>query len=984
MRTHAAQRPAARPGRPSRRLRRPALLIAALATICFTVGVAPMVEAQYNTPYGTRFGKNKVTYEAFDFWKYSAPHFDVYYYPEEEQHLDEVVAFAEDAYRIVSEKMNHELSERTPIIFYQTAQEFQQTHVLPFFLPEAVAAFAEPSQNRLVLPVDAPPEELHKLLIHEITHIFEFDYFFGSRLGSALRAQPPGWVMEGFAEHTSDNLTSLDEMMLRDVVLADEIPTLVQMTYNRGFFIDYVLGDVVWDYIEEEYGPEGVRIFLAEIRRDLGQDIERDLERAFNVTPQQFNRDFREYLRGRYLTNFLERQEAPDFADNVMAGIPLKERPFAFSPVVSPDGSQFAAISVDQKALNVDVFTFDLETGRRLENLTGGLHNKYESLIGQGVTVGFEAGNDLSWSPDGNTIALFGRTPPTRTLYLIDARDGDVIKEFRTGLDQALSPSIGPDGRVIFGAHRNGVRDIYLYDPETDDLSNLTQDELYDYAPVWSPDGRSIVFASHVLGHKKLFRIDLARPQQRVQLTFGLSNDTQPSFSEDGSELFFVSDRTGEHNIYGMELADGSVRRYTNILHGAFFPQQVPGDSGRRLLFSSYSDQQYELYTMDLQEAFETFSAESEALPDERVAELERRREEIASVELDEGNKTQSAGGGWHISNVQIAGGFTSQGTILSNTAIQFSDMFGNQQVTAILGSVESQRNYSAIYENQKRRLNWGAMATSQRSFFFTFDPINREIDREAFFELDGGEIFADYPLGRDWRMEFSVGYYRREFGLDALLETTTGGVTTLQQRFSDGTFMPIGVGFVGDKARFKEWGPFAGRRVNLGFEVAPGIGDLNFYEATADFREYAQVTANSLFALRVWGGAAFGDDPGVFFFGGLNQLRGFDFLQFSGSRAVFTNLEYRFPVIWEARLGDFAIRHIRGTLFFDVGAAWFEDQDFTPWEDGRLQDARASFGLGISFNLGPLPLNWYLAQKTDLDSLIGDPTIEFYIGPTF
>ena len=96
------------------------LTLALLATAFVAVGIAPEAHAQFNnTPYSTYFGQNKVTYESFDFWKYSAPHFDVYYYPEEEQHLDEVVAFAEAAYDKISRVMNHQLSERMPIIFYQ-------------------------------------------------------------------------------------------------------------------------------------------------------------------------------------------------------------------------------------------------------------------------------------------------------------------------------------------------------------------------------------------------------------------------------------------------------------------------------------------------------------------------------------------------------------------------------------------------------------------------------------------------------------------------------------------------------------------------------------------------------------------------------------------------------------------------------------------------------------------------------------------------
>lgn len=955
-------------------------------TILVALGFAPEAEAQFNnTPYSSYFGQNKVTYESFDFWKYSAPHFDVYYYPEEEQHLDEVVAYAEAAYEKISRVMNHQLSQRMPIIFYQTHQDFQQTHVLPFFLPEGVAAFAEPTQNRLVLPVDDPPDQLHLLMVHEVAHLFEFDYFFGNRLSSALRAQPPGWVMEGFAEYMSDNLTTLDEMMLRDIVLSDDIPTLIQMSYVDSFFTSYVLGEVVWHYIEEEYGLEGVRIFLSEVRRDLGQDIERDLERAFNITPNEFNTDFREWLRERYLPDVLDRSEAPDFARHVMAGIPFEDRQPAFSPVVSPDGREFAALTVNRKTLQVDIYRFDRGTGNVLKNLTGGLHGDFEYIVGQGVTVGFQAGNDIDYSPDGSMIAFFGRTPPTRTLFVVDADSGRLREKFKTELDQAMSPNIGPDGRVVFAAHENGVRDIYLFDPATETLSNLTQDDFYDYAPVWSPDGQSIVFASHVLGHKKLFRIDLSRPQQRVQLTFGLYDDTQPSFSQDGSRVLFVSDRTGESNLYGLELATETVYRYTNILHGAFFPHDV---GNGQLLFSNYSDGMYDLYEMEIPEPYETFVAVDEAVEDEVIDRIEAEAAELAEVELTDQNKTQSAGGGWHISNIQIAGGYSVGsfgGTVLAQTFIEFQNLMGTQSLTAILGSVESQRNYTAVYRNQSNRWNWGALLTSQRSYFFTVD-FNGGLDRNSVFELDGGEVFADYPFSRDWRSEFKLGYYRREYLPSTFFLTSSGGEPV---RFSDvfysGNYLVTGVKLIGDKARFKEYGPYAGRRVSIGVDVAPpGVGNVNFYDITGDIRQYVQVTKDSQLAVRLWGAASLGDNPSVFYVGGLNQLRGYDYLRFAGNRAWLANVEYRFPLIWEARAGDFALRHIRGLIFMDMGATWFKGQEFKFIEDGRLQTPVASFGAGFGVNMVGLPLWFFWAQRTDFKDFYGGPDFQFYIGPLF
>jgi Tol biopolymer transport system component len=946
------------------------------------------LEAQIqNTPYGTRFGQNKVTYDNFNFWVYKGPHFDIYYYPEEEAQLDEVVAFSEAAYDRVSSIMGHELSKRTPIIFYQTHSEFQQQHIIPQYLPEGVAAFAEPTVNRLVLPVDDPPDELLKLLTHEITHIFEYDYFYGGQVGRALRISPPGWVMEGLAEFMADDLTTLDEMMLRDITLADSIPTLVQMSYNRGFFVDYVLGQVVWNFIADQFGIEGVRIFLGEVRRDLGQDIERDIERAFNLTPSEFDDQFRDWLRDQYLPNVLQRDEADDFGLNVFGRFEEVDRPLAFSPALSPDGTKIAAISVDRKKLTLDIMTFDVTTGELIKNLTGG-GKGYEYIIGQGLTVGTKSGRDVTWSPDGRYIAFFGRTGPTRTLFVLDSTSGDVVyKRKLENLDQGMSPDIGPDGRLVFAAHADGVRDIYIWDPDDDSLLNVTQDDVYDYAPEWSPDGRSIVFVSHILGHKKLFMVDLTRPQDRIQLTYGQYNEKQPSFSADGSTLYYSSDRGGVFNIYAMDLNTGEVKRYTDMLHGAFFPLELPGN---QLLFSGYGDGSYELYTMELSESIEeTFLATDDALSDERIAEIEADMQEAMTVELDQSNVSQSPSKGWHISNLNLAGGYASGpgNNVLAAISVEVSDLLGNHRILGVFGSYRSQRNLYGAYFNQKRRLNWGVSGTSQRLYYFSFAPIGQEqeIQADVFYSLDGGEVFASYPLSQDIRIELSAGFYDQFYQGGGFWKTTSGQFV-FDIAYPSGQFVPLGASLIIDKARFQIFGPFTGRRIRIGFRASPGFSDqLQFNDLQIDWREYIQVTERNVFAIRAWVATSWGEDPTVFFMGGLNQLRGYYWLEFAGNKAWFTNFEFRFPLIDEARGGDVAIRDIRGVAFLDVGGSWFNIQEnFKLWEDGAFKDAVASFGGGVYFSFFGLPLNFYLSQKTDFDSLIEGLKFDFYIGPTF
>src|SRR6478672_8100780 len=141
--------------------------------VLFVVGLSGYASAQ--TPFVPYFGKNNIHYDRFDWHIYTTDHFEIYYYPEVEKHLERVASYAESAYQHVSAELKHDLAKRTPLIIFKTASEFQQQHVSGEELPEGVLAFAEPEQNRMVLPIDMPSDQLYQLITHELTHIFEFD-----------------------------------------------------------------------------------------------------------------------------------------------------------------------------------------------------------------------------------------------------------------------------------------------------------------------------------------------------------------------------------------------------------------------------------------------------------------------------------------------------------------------------------------------------------------------------------------------------------------------------------------------------------------------------------------------------------------------------------------------------------------------------------------------------------------------------------------
>ncbi|HET6373957.1 MAG TPA: hypothetical protein VFG76_11665, partial [Candidatus Polarisedimenticolia bacterium] len=241
------------------------------------------------------FGKNKVRYLDFDWKVYRAPHFDVYYYPEEEVFLERLVSYMESSYLYLSKTLDHEPKFRIPLIYYKTHGEFEQTNITLEFIQEFVGAFAEPLEKRMVLPIDQPPDKLSKLVTHELTHIFEYSILFQDSAGRAIRGNPPGWLMEGLASYLAKDEETLDVMVIRDAVVNGLLPPITQV---RGVtYLTYRYGHAAFDFIEQEFGTEGIRTFLSEYRKLLlTSNIEKAIKESFGMEAEEFDRKFKRYL----------------------------------------------------------------------------------------------------------------------------------------------------------------------------------------------------------------------------------------------------------------------------------------------------------------------------------------------------------------------------------------------------------------------------------------------------------------------------------------------------------------------------------------------------------------------------------------------------------------------------------------------------------------------------------------------------------------
>jgi WD40-like Beta Propeller Repeat len=989
-------------------------VMAALAFVAYAVPVAAQ------TPYIPYFGKNQIRYDKFEWFHYETDHFIIYYYPEIEPHLERMAGYAESAYQQISSELKHDLAHKVPLILFQTSSEFQQQNVIPGAAQEGVGAFAEPIRQRIVMPMDEPPDLLYRLILHELTHQFDYDII----PATLVRRSTPLWVHEGLADYMTGAWRPLDLMAVRDAAVADIVPKMSKLEgYSDvgGARMIYNLGHAIFEFIEAKWGKEGLRQYLFSLRKSVIGGGEDAYEEAFKITADEFDTEFEKYLKDRFKP-FRDKERPADYGRNLMPN--PEKTPFrgAYTVEPSPSGDLLAIFSGNARDREGDILLISAHDGSVVRNLTKGFDQSlgFEYIVtpgGRWVTVPW-----FSWSSTGDRLAYFVRTEKSRTLIVQNVLTGKVDERFDARLvDDPESPDFSPDGRKIaFAALQNGTGDIFIGDLQTKEITNITKDAFADSAPTWAPDGQSIVYIARVSGNEKLFRVDVATGQ-KTQLTFGTHDDASAQFLDENTLVFpsTATDpaqpidpdvaRNGQiYNVWTLNLKNGELRQYTDAVSGNLYTTVLKdGTSSPRIGIVTYYKGEYELHSLDNRDPIVTAASSDFGAPGPIIDFQAPLSHTIVADNKAKKGKFEKM---FMDGRPPVALGVTSGGDIFGGTAVTFSDVLGDQQFSIFAASVSQYRTLSMSYLNLAHRFNYALQGYSQTQFFYGnlegvfYDPsFSGVIDRDlsiATRTVRGGTAFGIWPFNRYRRVELSASFqqYTENFNDPSLQAYSEQYQVDNYGRplLNSGTFIPLGVTFVQETTVFREFGPLSGSTVRAGYEVAPKIaGSLSRQTTDVDARYYKKLGATGLLALRARGFKSWGDAPNFMYFGGNSEMRGYDYLQFVGDTTAFFNAELRFPLI-EAMLTPIGVLGgIRGVLFTNMGGGHFEGQQFKWWTnsnelytpinsfiftgitqtpvygtpvvvDGfRLVDARASYGVGLeTFALGfPIHFDW--AWKT-------------------
>ncbi|HOL33455.1 MAG TPA: hypothetical protein PK015_02900 [Candidatus Syntrophosphaera thermopropionivorans] len=978
------------------------------------------------------FGQNKVNAKIEEWSTIQTMHFDIYF-PQGEDEFGKLAALmAEESYYYLKEQLKFPITSRIPIIFYRSKAAFQNTNIIYPLLTEEVSGFTESLHNRVVIPFDGSYANLEELLIHELTHAYlnALERAKEESLASLYSSYIPFWFSEGLPEYFSTlGKKDYNNMFILDMVINDKLPYIE----NTSGYYAYRLGESFLTFIAETYGPDKLMEYFFALRSTSGIDY---------ATKKIFGLDFKE-LESRWRFQ-LKREFLPLIETHDLPSLSLEQRTnskrdgsyFNLMPRFSPQGDKYVYFST---------------AGARYSIWMGGLHglSAPERIIKGEVSGKMEEfyyfRSSLSWFPDNTRIAFSAKTSDGDCIYIVNTSKKKIVQTIKLkDFDAIYELDVAPDGKsIVFAGQKNMQCDLYLYNLETKELQQLTDDYYNDLQPRFAPDGNSIVFASErsqkepefpnrLFSHlnQNIFHLNLNNGIC-TQLTLETKDCGYPSLDASGTKLYFVSSIDGVSNLFMLNLTSAQKAKVTNVLAGVYSADISP--NGKQIVLSNYFQDAWNIYFTEIQTEnlsfIDYYPPQFVKLKNDLLETVDLSRlnyygkrpqrpymQKDPLIESAHSNEEMGSSDSLRMyrnlsyddkpitietipeikpyktkfSLDTLWGGlaYSSYAGTVGYLELSLSDIMGNHGIGISLSAAGKLKDSNLLisYLYLKQRMDYGI------GLFNLNDLINIQMSipgpqNDLYIRYKqrqtGLYLLLRYPFNRFTRIELENMFYQQEYYL-SYWDWNIGDWTEEENLGSDKVFSPA-VNLVHDNALYGPTGPLAGRRLYYSVGTSLRDNNLDYLTNYLDWRNYILFSKRYSLATRLITGISVGDYPQRFALGGYYGIRAYDGNLSGEKKAVFCT-ELRFPFFENINIAfplPLNIPNVRGSLFAEIGTVFDDFNKFQATHEGKLKDLYLGYGFGPRINLGIFILSLDITWLTDL-SHISKPTYYLSLSEDF
>jgi Tol biopolymer transport system component len=697
--------------------------------------------------------------------------------------------------------------------------------------------------------------------------------------------------------------------------------------------------------------------------------------------------------------------------------------PFRSGMCWSPDGEKIAFVTKSQS--NDEIRIVDI---------------KQKKLVKK-ITVSLTSISSPDWSSNGKTLVFTGVEKGKSDLYIYNL-ETSAITRLTDNIQYESDPRFTPDNSTILFAEQDTCgdavkhtipygstpTDIYKIDINSKVKTQLTSTIWNEKQVCISPDGKKCAFISDRNGIDNIYIGNIDSLDKAKALTDYTSSSSCPDWSNKSDAIVFTLFQNSGWDIWLIDSPESKCQKdtlaYTRWVESSLDSSKrlfnlvpIKKDSANTEKKNLQRDKNVKNRKSDIPHSiaakniFEN-SLKNSAQPDSLKKDTTKQQHDqkisntnpISTPTL-KFPQPQPYKLSFSPDMVSVGLGINTYYGYAGQWILGLSDLMGDHQITLagdVQGNFKDYIHLFGSYFYLKSRIDVGAGAYFSKDYTYANvfgDYLYKDTDFGGFFQ-------ASYPFSLFSRADLQI------FARNIHRVPTD----TLSKEIRTTTFLQT-ISYSYDQILWGITGPLNGIRAQVSATVSPplDISDEHFFSMDADIRSYFHIMRRFVWANRLYLGASVplneNSSAKKYFLGGndnwlfyevdtsnyrknfsytyysdfVTPFRGWNYIQFAGTRVALLNTEFRFPfireitVVWPLTM---QIRYISGALFTDIGNAWDsgEKHNGIPLPDKIY----GGIGFGLRANLGMFILRFDRAWPTDWRNTIGNPTNYFSLGAEF
>jgi WD40 repeat protein len=533
-------------------------------------------------------------------WKsIKTEHFRIYYHQGLENYAQRAGVLTEEIYPVMVKRIGWKPARRTDILLVDNI-DMANGYATPFPYNKICIFVNRPEPNSGMSNFD---EWFRLIFTHEFTHILNLDTVHDGPLllrkiiGRACFPNlfQPIWIIEGNAVYNESlggygrNNSKYTDMIFRTAVGADGLrPMSHASSFPRawpGGRVPYLYGAAFVQYLENEYGKGKMANVFHEnagcslpyydntvpcIFPFLNTNAEKVYNRSFPVLWKEW-----QY---KITLKFKKQIEAIKKIGVTSSNQISRENTNSTLPGFSNDGKSVYYIESSARSYS-KLMRYDLSKKKSIE-LTRVNYPQSLSVVSDNLIYlsdiefyrSFSIFYDAYIYFPGN---YFQKTKGERINYIDGNKKG-----------------------MVFLKKKSDHYTLYYEDKKSKKTIVLIKNSYIQLADIkLSNNNKYCVFTMKSDREKSDIAMISIESREVTRLTNDKYNNITPVFSSDDESIIFSSDKTDVYNLYEYNLKTGKVDRITNLLGGAFNPDN--SHDGKKIVFASYGAKGHSISILD-------------------------------------------------------------------------------------------------------------------------------------------------------------------------------------------------------------------------------------------------------------------------------------------------------------------------------------------------------------------------------------------------